>query len=139
MNVFSSKFHQGDKMIHTITTVYCTVFFEATHNWPECPFDEVSYLRSPHRHVFHIKAYKRVFHDDRDVEFIMLKHEIENYLNNVYSTHELGATSCEMLGRLLMEQFKLYKVEVSEDGENGAVVEEAQPQAAGSFKTWKEE
>lgn len=125
-------------MINTITTVYCTVLFEAIHNWPDCPFEEVAYLRTPHRHVFHIKAYKRVFHDDRDVEFIMLKHQIENYLSTVYSTHEFGAKSCEMLGRELMEQFDLYKVEVNEDGENGAIVEIAPPQTAGSFKTWTE-
>ncbi|TFH02544.1 MAG: hypothetical protein E4H14_17555 [Candidatus Thorarchaeota archaeon] len=109
-------------MITTVTTVYCTVLFEAIHNWPGCPFDEVAYLRDPHRHIFHIKAYKRVFHDDRDVEFIMLKHEIERYLKTTYSDGVFGAKSCEMLGRELMEKFDLCQVEVSEDNENGAVL-----------------
>lgn len=104
------------------TVVYCTVLFEAIHNWPSCPFEEVSYLRDPHRHVFHIKAYKLVYHDDRDVEFIMLKHQVEQYLKDKYPTGKLGATSCEMLARELTEKFDLCQCEVSEDGENGAIM-----------------
>lgn len=106
----------------TITEVYCTVLFEATHNWPECPFEEVSYLRDLHRHIFHIKAYKKVNHDDRDVEFIMLKHSIQLYLRTTYPGKTIGAKSCEMLARELIEEFGLSKCEVSEDNENGAIV-----------------
>lgn len=109
-------------MDNTITTVYCTVLFEGLHCWPGCPFEEVKYLRDLHRHVFHIKAHKQVFHDDRDVEFIMLKHKVEWYLKERYPGGAMGATSCEMLGRDLMEKFDLIEVEVSEDGENGAIV-----------------
>lgn len=109
------------------TEVYCSLQVEAIHNWPGCPFEEVSYLRLPHRHVFHIKAYKAVNHDDRDVEFIMLKHAIVAYLkaayyNNTQQLHVFGAMSCEMLGRQLVEVFGLTKCDVSEDGENGSVV-----------------
>lgn len=118
--------------------VYCTVQVEGTHNWPDCPFDEVDYLRVPHRHVFHIKAYMPVTHSDRDVEFIMLKHLIRDYLVNKYGkfsnegmlrdmpyyTHcEFGAMSCEMIAEELIETFELSKCEVSEDDENGAIVE----------------
>jgi len=118
--------------------VFCTVQIEGTHNWPTCPFDEVDYLRVPHRHVFHIKAYKPVTHSDRDVEFIMLKHLIRDYLvnkygtfirhdevtSNVYYTHcEFGAMSCEMIAEELIEKFDLSKCEVNEDNENGAIVE----------------
>lgn len=115
------------------TEVYCTLQVEGTHNWPECPFDEVAYLRDPHRHIFHIKAYTVVNHDDRDVEFIMLKHEIEQYLHEKYycganklamfdSLHKFGAMSCEMIARELIEKFHLSRCEVSEDNENGAIV-----------------
>lgn len=108
------------------TEVYCTLQVEATHNWPACPFEEVDYLRVPHRHVFHIKAFKPVYHDDRDVEFIMLKHEIQDYLEEKYYDHRkklhvLGHTSCEMLGRELALEFGLSRVDVSEDNENGAI------------------
>ena len=102
--------------------VWATVQFEATHNWPGCPFDEVDYLRLPHRHIFHIKAFCAVEHNDRDVEFIMLKHRIQEYLTATYPDGKLGAKSCEMLGLELMERFNLTRVEVSEDQENGAVV-----------------
>lgn len=109
-------------MSSTLTTVYCRVLFEGIHCWPGCPFDEVKYLRDPHRHVFHIVAKKQVFHDDRDVEFIMLKHQIEQYLHEQYPNGYLGARSCEMLGRELLEKFQLIEVDVSEDGENGAII-----------------
>lgn len=109
------------------TTVYCTLQVEATHNWPGCPFEEVDYLRVPHRHVFHIKAYAPVNHDDRDIEFIMLKHQIAEYMRVTYyddakGLHVFGAMSCEMLARELIAAFGLSQCEVSEDNENGAVL-----------------
>ena len=107
--------------------VFCTLQIEGTHSWPECPFDEVAYLRDPHRHVFYIKAFKQVHHDDRDVEFIMLKHAIKDYITGTYfipgyATHMFDAMSCEMIARELIEQFGLSRCEVSEDNENGAVL-----------------
>ena len=105
--------------------VYCTLQVEGTHEWPECPFDEVGYLRNTHRHVFHVKAYVPVTHDDRDVEFIMLKHHIDEYLFNAYGEGDIckfGSMSCEMIARELLDVFNLSCCEVSEDGENGAIV-----------------
>jgi len=110
------------------TEVYCTLQVEGTHNWPDCPFEEVDYLRVPHRHIFHIKAYGKVTHSDRDVEFIMLKHEIWKYLTTgKYWSHnnhlcEFGAMSCEMIAQELIDNFDLSRCEVSEDNENGAIV-----------------
>jgi len=109
------------------TEVYCTLQVEGTHNWPECPFEEVAYLRVPHRHVFHIKAYKNVSHDDRDVEFIMLKHQIKEFFydgwwNSEQRLFEFGAMSCEMIASRLISEFDLSRCEVSEDNENGAIV-----------------
>ena len=109
------------------TEVYCTLQVEGTHNWPDCPFPEVDYLKVPHRHVFHVKAYKRVLHDDRDVEFIMLKHEIEKHLKDKYYDESkklcvFGAKSCEMIASELCTAFKLTRCDVSEDNENGAIV-----------------
>lgn len=115
--------------------VFCTLQVEGTHNWPGCPFDEVDYLRLPHRHVFHIKAYKIVTHSDRDTEFIMLKHAIQKHFIEKYwsgwaSTDgfsgkalcEFGSMSCEMIAEELIELFDLSRCEVSEDNENGAMV-----------------
>ncbi len=107
--------------------VFCTLQVEGIHNWPACPFDEVSYLRDPHRHMFHIKAHKYVTHSDRDVEFIMLKHAIKVYLTGKYFSVDKAAfvfraMSCEMIAKELINKFDLCKCEVSEDGENGAIV-----------------
>lgn len=108
--------------IEVTAEVFCTLQFEGIHCWPECPFEEVAYLRDPHRHMFHIKAWKEVQHNDRDVEFIMLKHRIAQYLDDKYPTKQLGRTSCEMLAKDLIERFDLKACEVSEDGENGAIL-----------------
>lgn len=113
--------------MRTKTEVFCTLQIEGLHCWADCPFEEVAYLKDPHRHVFHIKAYKSVSHDDRDTEFIMLKHKIQNYLFGTYYDYatkmfRFGTMSCEMIGRELMEKFQLSRIEVVEDGENGAIV-----------------
>lgn len=109
------------------TEVYCTLQVEGTHNWNDCPFPEVDYLTVPHRHVFHIKAYKEVFHDDRDQEFIMLKHMVQQHFDDSYylAAKKLcvfGSMSCEMIARELIEKFGLSRCEVNEDNENGAIL-----------------
>jgi hypothetical protein len=119
-------------MTEKVTTeVFCTVQIDGLHNWPECPFDEMKILRDLHRHMFHIKAYKKVTHSDRDVEFIMLKHRIskwfrENYWSNDLNSHLLGRMSCETIAELLHKEFDLSACQVDEDGENG------------SFTRWEE-
>lgn len=105
-----------------IKLVFASILFEATHNWPGCYIEEVSYLKNEHRHVFHITAYIEVNHDDRDVEFIYFKHQIEKYLAETYPNKKLGSTSCEMLADELIRNFGLSKCVVSEDGENGVEI-----------------
>lgn len=104
------------------TTVYCSLQYEALHNWPNCDIDEVSFLKYPHRHMFHIKAYKKVIHDDRDTEFIVLKRKIANYLQETYN-NDFGPMSCEMIARELITKFNLCACDVSEDNENGCYLE----------------
>lgn len=108
------------------TEVYCTLQIEGTHNWTGCPYEDVDYLRVGHRHVFHIKAHKEVFHDDRDQEFIQLKHTIQDYFSQYYDSskhlHVFGEMSCEMIARRLIDRFGLSRCEVNEDNENGAIV-----------------
>ena len=111
----------------TKTEVFCTLQLEGTHDWANCPFEEVAYLRDTHRHMFHIKATMVVTHDDRDVEFIMLKHAIEEYLIKKYfnsTTYllEFKSMSCEMIASELINEFNLVRCEVSEDNESGAIV-----------------
>lgn len=107
----------------TIDTVWAKVTFEAIHCWEGCAIDEVKFLAHPHRHQFVIRAHKRVYHDDRDIEFIVLQHSILRYLHETFPTGDMGSTSCEMLARMLIDQFDLSKCSVSEDDENGAEIE----------------
>ena len=111
------------------TNIICRLQVEGLHWWSEASKYEPTmvYLESPHRHMFHIEVKKQVFHDDRDVEFIMFKRDILEYLEHEYfnfesRTHEFGAKSCEMLAKEIMEEFDCCYVSVFEDNENGAEI-----------------
>ena len=113
------------------TFIKVNLDIEGTHQWSgvvDTPYkDEVGYLQYPHRHIFKIMCKKEVFHDDRDIEFIAFKHEITSYLRQEFwSTHDglcvFGEMSCEMIAKMLCLKFNLVECEVSEDGENGAIV-----------------
>jgi len=112
------------------TYVIVRLQVDGMHNFPKAAelFPEVAFLADRHRHMFHIEAKKEVFHDDRDVEFIMLKRDILNFLMYVYykpetRTHEFGPMSCEMIAKEILNQFNCTSVSVWEDLENGAIVE----------------
>lgn len=107
--------------------------FEGIHNYPDAP-DEVSFLKHPHRHVFHVTVHLQQFHDNRDVEYIMFLTWLRKKLFSDGAA-TLNHMSCEMIAKRIIEgiqeQFpsplnfspRRIKVEVSEDGENGALVE----------------
>lgn len=91
--------------------------FIAMHCWPNAP-DQVAYLRDPHRHTFTVRAEKAVTHADRDIEFIMLKEEVDEWISGrpkVWCTE----MSCEHWAEAIGRQFGFDRVEVLEDGENG--------------------
>jgi hypothetical protein len=104
---------------------------EGLHCWPEAKqiFPEVGFLSDMHRHMFHFKCYAHVTHTDRDEEFIMLSRRLQRGLRVAFtgSTNnvlEFGRMSCEDIGEWLLDTFdNLYRVEVFEDGENGAIIE----------------
>lgn len=106
--------------------VFATSRFEAVHAWPGCDIDEVDYLRNRHRHVFHVKAEKDVNHNDRDTEFIWLKHRVEE--ETASWGRELGPTSVEMMAERLIGRLGLVACEVLEDGENGVRIELQSPE-----------
>jgi hypothetical protein len=95
---------------------------------------DVSFLGSPHRHIFHFRVWIDVVHNDRDIEFIQFK----RWLEKLYAggTLELNYKSCEMICDDLYLQIaakypdRSVWIEVSEDGENGALIkyETHQPQ-----------
>jgi len=113
--------------------VWVTFAREGIHCYPAARTDpaleSVSFLASPHRHMFHFKVWIEVFHNDRDREFIMEKRWMESlYGDNVL---QLDFKSCEMMAqdlaakladRYVGENRKL-RIEVSEDLENGCLME----------------
>lgn len=112
------------------TTIWVKFQKEGIHRYPEAATDpkleSVSFLASPHRHIFHFRVEMEVFHDNRDVEFIMLKRELEQlYADNIL---QLNFQSCEMMARSLLKYLqdtygtRYYSVTVSEDDENGATI-----------------
>lgn len=112
------------------TSVIVTFEMEGMHNFPSARelFPEVGFLADPHRHMFHFKLAKQVNHDDRDVEFIMFKRDVQDRLHFLHGDEEMrclnfGAMSCEMIAKQLLRDLSCLWVEVWEDGENGARVE----------------
>ena len=87
---------------------------------------DVSFLGSPHRHIFHFKVYIQVYHDDRDIEFIQFKRWLEKCYND--GTLELNHKSCEMISRDLHGTISARYpgreiwISVSEDNENGCFI-----------------
>lgn len=104
-------------------SIFVTFQFEALHKWGECPLPEVNFLRDVHRHIFHVRMEKNVSHSNRDVEFIMWKRAILDYVREHWDRKDLGNMSCEHMAETLGVMFDAKKVEVSEDGENGAIYE----------------
>ena len=97
-----------------------------THYWEDCPFDEVVFLRNEHHHDFTIFVSCDVEHNDRDIEFIMLRIWLKKFIKNTYMVDNeivrFCGRSCEMISseikEALIKQYsdKNWKVSVSEDG-----------------------
>ena len=77
--------------------------------------------------MFHFNVKIEVFHNDREIEFLLFKRELEALYND--GALDLDFKSCEMMA----EDLYLYingaypnrdvTIEISEDGENGAIME----------------
>ena len=115
--------------------IWATFQKEGIHCYPAASTDpmlatgdeyDVSFLGSPHRHIFHFKVWIDVFHNDRDIEFIQFKRWLENlYKDNIL---KLDYKSCEMIADDIYIQIaqrypdRAVWIEVSEDNENGCLV-----------------
>jgi hypothetical protein len=114
--------------------IWVTFQKEGIHCYPAASIDanlatgdeyDVSFLGTPHRHIFHFNVAIQVFHNDRDIEFIQFKRWLENLYRG---TLELNFKSCEMISDDLYNQIAVrypnrdIEITVSEDGENGATI-----------------
>lgn len=103
---------------------------EGIHRYPAAATDprlaDVSFLAHPHRHIFKFEVGIDVFHNDRDIEFILFKRELEGLYEK--GVMQIDYKSCEMLAEELISYLSVKYpgrgmiVEVSEDGENGAYI-----------------
>lgn len=110
-------------MQNVAKTIWVRFQKEGIHYYPDAP-EGVEFLRHPHRHQFHFEVEIQVFHDDREIEFILFKRELEALY--VEGTLDCMHKSCEMLcddlGGYIMDKYpgRWLRISVSEDGENGA-------------------
>ena len=108
---------------------------EGIHKYPAAATDpalatgdeyDVSFLATPHRHIFHFEVSIEVEHSDRAIEFIQFKRWLENLYKG--GTLELNYKSCEMISDDLYEIIatrypdRNIAIQVSEDNENGATI-----------------
>lgn len=106
------------------TAIKVTTDFEGIHSWPDAPA-AVGFLSVPHRHKFFVSLTIAVEHDDRELEFFLVQRELKSWLP---TTVNLGLMSCEMIAKDILAKAVLkygqreMVCEVSEDGENSAVV-----------------
>lgn len=105
--------------------IYISTSFEGIHQWKDAP-DEVGFLRNPHRHIFNVKVWFEVNHNDRDLEFFIMKWKVDEFIQtlsqNEYWLYQVW--SCEMIADQIHDWFqfdneKITKIEVNEDWENG--------------------
>jgi hypothetical protein len=118
-----------------LRTIFVRFQKEGIHKYPAAATDpnlatgdeyDVSFLATPHRHIFHFDVAIEVFHNDRDIEFIQFKRWLENqYSQNIL---QLDYKSCEMISDDLYEVIatrypnRKIVITVSEDNENGATI-----------------
>ena len=99
--------------------------FLGTHSYSKCPFDEVGFLRNEHHHDFTIHVECSVIHDDRDLEWIMLRVELMEMVESSFEVNHkivrFAERSCEMIAEEVKKYFvgkygdRHWKVSVSED------------------------
>jgi hypothetical protein len=126
---------RGRIMLHARRQIWVTFQKEGIHCYPAAATDptlatgdeyDVSFLASPHRHIFHFQVWIDVTHNDRDIEFIQFKRWLENLYRD--DTLQLDHKSCEMISDdLYLQIAQKYPdrgiwIEVAEDGENGALI-----------------
>jgi hypothetical protein len=122
---------------HAERKIWVTFRKEGIHKYPAAATDpslatgdeyDVSFLASPHRHIFHFRVWIDVFHNDRDVEFIQFKRWLEKLYSGDQGVLSLDYKSCEMIADDLYLQIaekypdRAVWIEVAEDGENGCLI-----------------
>ena len=134
-------------MSHAERKIWVTFRKEGIHCYPAAATDpalktgdeyDVSFLGTPHRHIFHFRVWIDVLHNDRDIEFIQFKRWLENlYKDGIL---QLDYKSWEMMADDLYAEIagrypdRAVWIEVAEEGENGALIKYELPRPSLSIK-----
>lgn len=99
--------------------------FEGRHRWADAP-DEVTFLRNWHRHLFYVVVTVAVTHDNRDIEFFILKRKVDKIAQTIEGYKQFEY-SCEQMADmfqkgLAVDGIQTASVSVHEDNENGGIV-----------------
>lgn len=102
------------------------------HKYPRAK-EEISFLQNLHRHLLKVKVQIEVFTNDREIEFFRFQDRVQKTMNYLLDQNRIFgySYSCEDVGEKLikhLQSFATYKnrkiiATISEDGENGVVIE----------------
>lgn len=104
-----------------LTMIVVSTQFEGWHRWPDAP-QVVEYLRNRHRHLFKVRVGWTVSHTDRQLEFFIQLNIVNNAIKQLQADPQAETWSCETWAGKLLDMLDASSVEVSEDGENAAMV-----------------
>lgn len=102
--------------------------FEGYHFYPNAGEIDprIKFLENEHRHMFKVEVKISVTHLDRELEFFLVKWDLQKFLQDSKMNH----MSCEMIATDILEKHLLpkygeryYEIVVSEDGESDGIVE----------------
>lgn len=86
----------------------------------------IKFLENEHRHMFKVEVKISVTHLDRELEFFLVKWDLQEFLKDGKMNHK----SCEMIATDILENHLLpkygeryYEIVVSEDGESDGIIE----------------
>lgn len=103
--------------------------FEGWHHYPNAGDIDprIKFLEDDHRHMFKVEVKISVNHNDRELEFFLVKWALNEYITESQMNHK----SCEMIATDILEYHlipkygpdRYYEVIVSEDGESDGIIE----------------
>lgn len=107
--------------------------FEGFHYYPNAGSIDprIKFLESEHRHMFKVEVKISVTHQDRELEFFLVKWALTDFLKENKMNHK----SCEMIATDILNnhlipkygESRYYEITVSEDGESDGIVEHTPP------------
>jgi len=112
----------------TETFIKVRTEFEGFHRYPGAGSIDprIGFLENEHRHMFKVEVKISVTHDDRELEFFLVKWALQEFIKAGDQDHK----SCEMIATDILNNHLLpkygeryYEVVVSEDGESDGIVE----------------